>query len=390
MSLPSDTPQGIANALGYLQHHLQELTERQHVSENNINSTLVALTTQLQQLTQLVANPPPLAVPNTPPLPVPSPPVSPPPALPVRWTRPKLSCPPDFNGERHNGRAFLNSCSLYIRLAPEQFHDEQERILWALTFFKGDCAAKWSENIFRQEADTGVFPIQIWGDFEQQFQLHFFPTNAEVDTINALEGTSYHQGNQTVDDYLDSFQALVFDVGYADPQTLVVKFQQGLRLGIQNYIATMPYRRPADTDPDAWYRAARRIDQACLTNEAFQSVSCSAPSASLKTVSARPPPLSAARLPLAPSPPVIPKPLPTAPSMGVPMDVDAARKTRSLPPRGCYRCGDANHVVQDCPHCMDVCQLTTEQREELIEDLLALKDAVLMEESCPPEEEDFA
>jgi len=35
--------------------------------------------------------------------------------------------------------------------------------------------------------------------------------------INALEGTSYHQGNQTVDDYLDSFQALVSDTGYMDP-----------------------------------------------------------------------------------------------------------------------------------------------------------------------------
>jgi len=45
-----------------------------------------------------------------------------------------------------------------------------------------------------------------------------------------------------VDDYLDNFQALVFDTGYTDPQTLVVKFQCGLRLGIQNQIATMPYR----------------------------------------------------------------------------------------------------------------------------------------------------
>jgi len=76
--------------------------------------------------------------------------------------------------------------------------------------------------------------------------------------------------------------------------------------------------------------------------------------------------------------------------MGVPMDVDVARKARSLPPRGCYQCGDANHVVRDCPYRLDVCQLTTEQREELIEDLLALKDAVPIEESCPPEEEDFA
>ena len=57
MSLPLDTPQGIANTLGYLQHHLHKLTERQNVSKNNINTTLAALTTQLQQLTQLVANP---------------------------------------------------------------------------------------------------------------------------------------------------------------------------------------------------------------------------------------------------------------------------------------------------------------------------------------------
>ena len=73
------------------------------------------------------------------------------------------------------------------------------------------------------------------------------------------------------------------------------------------------------------------------------------------------------------------------------MDVDPTRKTRSLPPRGCYQCGDTNHLVRDCPYCMDVRQLIAEQWEELIEDLLALKDVVLIEESClPEEEEDFA
>jgi len=39
---------------------------------------------------------------------------------------------------------------------------------------------------------------------------------------------------------------------------------------------------------------------------------------------------------------------------------------------------------------MDVRQLTLEQQKELIEDLLALKDAVPSEKSGPPEEEDFA
>jgi len=152
----------------------------------------------------------------------------------------------------------------------------------------------------------------------------------------------------------------------------------------------MPYRWPADTNPNAWYKAAWRINQARLANEAFQSMSCSAPFAALKTVSAQPPPLFVARLSLALPPLVTPKPPLTTSSMGVPMDVDVARKARSLPPRGCYQCGDANHIVQDCPHCLDVCQLTIEQREELIKDLLALKDAVPIEESCSPEEEDFA
>ena len=74
--------------------------------------------------------------------------------------------------------------------------------------------------------------------------------NIEADVINTLEGTSYHQGGQTVDNYLDNFQTLVSDTGYTDLQTLVVKFRWGLKLGIQNQIATMPYGRPANTNPN--------------------------------------------------------------------------------------------------------------------------------------------
>jgi len=66
-----------------------------------------------------VANPPPPPIPNTPPPPIPFPPVSLPPAPTARQTHPKLSCPLDFSEEYHNGCAFLNFCSLYIRLAPE-------------------------------------------------------------------------------------------------------------------------------------------------------------------------------------------------------------------------------------------------------------------------------
>ena len=60
------------------------------------------------------------------------------------------------------------------------------------------------------EVDTGIFPISSWSAFEQKF----FPVNTESDTTNVLEGSSYYQSNQMVEDYLDSFQALVSNASY--------------------------------------------------------------------------------------------------------------------------------------------------------------------------------
>jgi len=46
--------------------------------------------------------------------------------------------------------------------------------------------------------------------------------------------------------------------------------------------------------------------------------------------------------------------------------------------------------VKDYLHHLDIQRLTAEQREELIEDLIALKDAVEEEEVCSTPKEDFA
>jgi len=280
---------------------------------------------------------------------------------------------------------------LYLCLALEQFTCNEEKIFWTLAFFKDRRAAKWSENLFRQEADTGIFPIRSWTDFEQQFRSQFFPVNAEADAINALEGSSYYQGNRMVDNYLDSFLILASDARYTDPWTLVVKFRHGLKLNIQGQITTMPFGRPANTDPEAWYAAAWRIDQVRLANKVFQSTLWSTTITPVCSALARPTPFSVLCSPPAALPSILPRPPPPppTPSGGILIDIDTVWKTHSLPPRGCYWYGEANHLVKDCPHHLDVRRLTAEQREELIEHLMALKDAVEEEEVCSAPEEGF-
>ena len=71
------------------------------------------------------------------------------------------------------------------------------------------------------------------------------------------------------------------------------------------------------------------------------------------------------------------------------MDVDTVRKTCPAPPRECYQCREPNHLVKDCPHRLDVRMLTAEQWEELIEDLMALKNVAAEEEVGSSPEEDF-
>jgi len=119
---------------------------------------------------------------------------------------------------------------LYLCLAPEQFTCDKEKIFWTLAFFKDGHAAKWSKNLFCQEADTSIFPIRSWTDFKQQFQSQFFPVNAEADAINTLEGSSYYQGNRTVDDYLDSFLILASDARYMVSQKVTYLFCDELNI----------------------------------------------------------------------------------------------------------------------------------------------------------------
>jgi len=85
----------------------------------------------------------------------------------------------------------------------------------------------------------------------------------------------------------------------------------------------------------------------------------------------------------------LPLPLPLSQSLGVPIDVDITQKSRPLSLCSYYHCGKTGYLVKDCLHWLNVQQLTAEQREELIEDLIVLKDIAITEEAETPSKKDF-
>jgi hypothetical protein len=268
-------------------------------------------------------------------------------------------------------------------LCPQDFSDDQAKIAWALSFMKSGRAATFANRVLEWEAENlGDEKYLEWEDFEDDFRRHFLPPDAETTAINRLESEAYFQRARSVEDYLDEFRDLIAESKYRDERVIVVKFRRGLHRQVQNAIATMASGRPANDNSEGWYTAALSWDRNRAANEAFLSTRTPpAPSA------ARPAPLSAFR----PTPSSLPPrqshahAVPT-PGNPVPMDLDVAKK-RASAPLTCYRCGKLGHTRAECPSRIDVRALSAEEKEDLLEQLLAEKDAekaeLVLEEDDP-------
>ena len=283
----------------------------------------------------------------------------------------KPSFPPDFNGDRASGKAFLTSCRTYIRLCPEAFDDDDTtKIVWAMSYMKSGRAGRWATREFEYEAKNGNLRFLDWPDFEEEFRKDFLPLDAEAAAVNILETTSYFQGKRSVDDYLDQFKDLIEDSGYTDPKTIVVKFRRGLDRQISTALAGMAFGRPSDTKPQAWFHLAVQMDQNRAADEVFHASHCQTqPSGSILS---RPP------MPARPTPPARFAHTNPTPGNPVPMDIDAAHRAKALSDT-CRRCGKAGHWAKDCDLRFDVRYMDADELETELENKLAAKDAV------PPE-----
>jgi Retrotransposon gag protein/Zinc knuckle len=310
----------------------------------------------------------------------------------------KPASPNDFSGERTKGRAFLNSCELYLHLAPHQFEDEHAKIMWAMSFMKSGRAARFVDRQMRGYHSVGSLPYESWTDFVVEFVSDFCPKNEIQTSRTELETSKYYQGARTVDEYVDDFRELVDRARYFEGSHIVLKFRQGLNPRIQDHVACLTSGRPSDETPKEWYDAAILCDENRIANEAFRTASrttahpetSSTTNSMFRRLPTRlpnpPPPISRYAPPIA---------TPSNPSRYVPPAPSASTPSRPKDPSTtvCFRCGQHGHTRPDCPKRFDVRYMDLEERQGFAQEEFVALDVMETkereDEATIEEQEDF-
>ena len=104
----------------------------------------------------------------------------------------------------------------------------------------------------------------------EMFTELFCPKNKQLAVITRLEGTSWYQAKDSVEDYIDWFQELIDLAEYDDDaKTIVIKFCKGLNPAIQNSVALTGDNALDFDDLEGWYEAAWKVAQNQEANRAF-------------------------------------------------------------------------------------------------------------------------
>jgi hypothetical protein len=119
-----------------------------------------------------------------------------PPLLPAASaTKPKNDLkpfpPPNFDGDCHKGKGFLNACQAYFHLQPDNFPDEQTKIQWAMTYMNQGRAQKWANRIYHWELipTNARNPYFVnWDDFRSHFtRMQQKPTDWKVQHTSKVD-----------------------------------------------------------------------------------------------------------------------------------------------------------------------------------------------------------
>ena len=259
----------------------------------------------------------------------------------------KIAPPDVFDGTLAKTDTFLSQLSLYFTGRRREFQDDQDKIIFTLSYMKGGTAGPWAAEIVRQyQASPDQPAYEDWESFLKDLQAAF--GDPDPASTARFRMDQLKQGNHSVEEYVASFKELISKTKYNDAAH-VEKFERGLNSALVDKIYNLP---EMPTTLAGWITWATKLDRQWRQREARKKASSSSPTPrSFKSI----------------SPPVKTSQVSKEPEV-VPMEIDSGK--RRLGPLICYKCRKSGHIARNCQSSVDISAMDYEAIKALVmEDL---------------------
>lgn len=136
----------------------------------------------------------------------------------------RIRVPDAFNGDKKKARTFLRSVKQYIQIEDKKFKNDEERIIWAMSYMPEGEAAQFGDNIYAEFFDNDKnITFKEW---IEKFKERFMSSNLKDDAMSEL--SVLKQGTETVDIYNAKFKALMIEAEISDGITVIDLYKKGL------------------------------------------------------------------------------------------------------------------------------------------------------------------
>ena len=175
-------------------------------------------------------------------------------------TKKKLRPPTPFSGKREDLRKFLQEVKIYLWGNRSLYPDDNDKILFAISYMGGGDANAWAEEFFEaaeQAAAQTNSPDPILGtydDFIKKLTEDFSPYDAPKDAIHEMK--EMQMNNTPIEEHVAKFKMLVTKSKLAKNDAVVEYFRETLPYALQEKIGNLP-EQPANLED--WYKWAIRL-----------------------------------------------------------------------------------------------------------------------------------
>ncbi|ESK84056.1 hypothetical protein Moror_11495 [Moniliophthora roreri MCA 2997] len=136
----------------------------------------------------------------------------------------KVALPEPFDGEREETKRFMAEVAIYLSLNRKNFNTDRKKILFVLSFLKGEWARKWKLGKIQEYLYTDEEKLLMWKDFWIEFRQIFEEADLAEDARMKMDKLKM---TRRASNYVQRFKLLAADVGYNDT-ALIRAFARGL------------------------------------------------------------------------------------------------------------------------------------------------------------------